>query len=149
MRSKITRVYKPYWLWEDWINGMWSKSINEEYDLKKAIEFTGNHKLYGSAMIEVYKAWPNTMINSLTNSSINRRAFIGHCAVCYKIGIPEYIVRMAWRELTQDQREAADLEAEKAIRQWEKEYIIKLENTPIHGKRGVIPMGYQMKLQLN
>ena len=145
----MNRVYKPYWLWEDWINGMWSKSENEDKDLKESIEFTGNHIKYGHAMAEVSKAWSNTMLNSLTNTSVNRRAFIGHCAVSFKLKIPEYIVRLAWKELTDKQRRLADLEAEKVIKLWESEYTEELENMSQCGKTGVIQREFQMKLQLN
>ena len=118
--SKLIRVYIPYWEWEDYINGMWSKSKNEEEQLKQAIEFTGNWQEYGKAMGEVIKLWPRTMLNTLTNSSVNRRAFLGHCAVCYKFGIPEYIVRMAWKELTEQQRIDADKIAEYHIKEYER-----------------------------
>lgn len=37
------------------------------------------------------------MKNFLTNSSINRKAYLGHCAVFYKLQIPEYIVRISWK----------------------------------------------------
>lgn len=146
----MIRVYKPYWLWEDWLNGMWIRQskINEEVMLKKASSFTGDHVEYGKAMREVVKSWPNTMLNSLTNVSINRRAFLGHCAVSYKIQCPEYITRMAWKLLTDDQRKLADLEATKTILQWEREHKERLMNTSINGNPGATKMGFQMKLQL-
>jgi hypothetical protein len=114
----MKRIYKPYTVWEDWLNGMWrSLPKNEEPAyLAHAIEFTGNHEKYGAAMLEVSHAWPNTMLNSLTNPSINRRAFLGHCACQFKINCPEYIVRMAWKELTDEQRTLADKQAEKYIK---------------------------------
>ena len=69
---------------------MWSKvdKITESKMLETAIEFTGNHTLYGNAMRDVVYKWNNTMKNHLTNPSINRRAFLGHCAVFYKLQIP-------------------------------------------------------------
>jgi hypothetical protein len=121
-RSPITRVYIPYWEWEDWINGMWGKSENEDNDLKCAIEFTGDHEKYGNAMRKVIDAWPKTMLNSLTNTGINRRAFLGRCAVTFTTGIPEYITRIAWKELTDEQRELADAQAQKYINEYEKKY---------------------------
>lgn len=118
----ITRVYIPYWEWEDWKNGMWGKSTDEIRDLQQAIEFIGYHERYGKAMGEVITAWPYTMLNSLTNTGTNRRAFLGHCAVTYELGIPEYITRMAWRELSDMQRKLADAEAQKHIDNYEIEY---------------------------
>ncbi len=137
----IKQVYIPYWYWEDWLNGMWSKT---EFDIKLAISFTGNHKKYGNAMKKVIKKWPYTMLNSLTNPSINKRAFLGHCAASYAIKCPEYVTRLAWGELTDKQRYLADKVAQETIDEWREKYL----NTLKRGNKDVISMGYQMKFQL-
>ena len=116
--------------------------------LKKAIEFTGNHILYGQAMGKVIYSWNNTMKNHLTNISMNRRAFLGHCAVCYELQIPEYLVRNAWKYLDDEQRRLADLQAEKHIKDWELWYMKELKNTLNYGKNGATKMGFQTKLLL-
>lgn len=116
----MNQVYIPYWEWEDWINGMWNKGSDDQ--LQAAIEFTGDHLRYGEAMKEVIVAWPRTMLNSLTNPSINKRAFLGHCAVCYKLGIPESITRAAWKRLTDEQRISADKVAQETVNEWMAKY---------------------------
>lgn len=115
---KIKQRYVPYWEWEDYINGMWGKDER----LQEAIEFTGDYIKYGNAMKEVVEAWPRTMLNSLTNTSINKRAFLGHCAVCYKLGICESTTRAAWKELTDQQRYDADKVAQETINNWLHDY---------------------------
>jgi hypothetical protein len=125
-RSNIKQVWVPYWEWEDWLNGMWKKG--DESTLNEAIEFTGDHVRYGAAMGEVIAAWSRTMLNSLTNTSINRRAFLGHCAVCFKLGISEDITRQAWGFLTEQQRIEADAEATKHIKQYEETYRAIYQN---------------------
>lgn len=117
---KIKQVFVPYWEWEDWINGMWNKGNDTQ--LQQSIDFTCDWEIYGKAMGEVIVAWPRTMINSLTNKSINRKAFLGHCAVCFKLGIPESVTREAWGLLTDKQRFDADAIAYKHIKHWEYEY---------------------------
>jgi hypothetical protein len=130
---------------------MWSKvnKVAESKMLVKAIEFTGDHILYGEQMKIVAYKWHNTMKNHLTNTSINRRAFLGHCAVFYKYQIPEYIVRKAWKELNNKQRELADLVAEKTIKEWELWYTKRLNSTLKHGSVDAIKMEYQIQLQLD
>lgn len=120
---KIKRIYEPYWLWEDYLNGMWNKlEKSEEADmLYQAVRFTSNWIEYGKAMEEVIKAWPITMRNSLTNLSINRRAFLGHCACSFKFNCPEYITRQAWHIITEQQRNDADKIAESHIKKYERE----------------------------
>lgn len=117
----MKQIFHNYTKWEDFINGMWRKETKqyEEKFLPIAIEFTGNDELYGSAMLEVIDNWKITCEHNLSDKSINRKAFIGHCAVCYKLGIPEYITRMAWHHLTEDQQNKANKRAEYAIKQWE------------------------------
>jgi hypothetical protein len=130
----IKQVYVPFWEWEDYINGMWRK-VTKEQEIEmliKAIKFIGNHVIYGKSMLEVSKLWTKTMLNSLTNQNINKRAFIGHCAVCYKLQIPEYITRMAWKELTDEQRFLADDVAEKTI----KHYLYETRNSRLHKNLG-------------
>jgi hypothetical protein len=130
----MKRIYKPYTEWEDYLNGMWRKLPPEEENtmLEIAIKFTGNAELYGKAMEEVVKAWPITMQNTLSNTSVNRKAFLGHCAVQYKINCPEYITRMAWKYLSTNQRHDANKKAEINIKHWENE----IRNKPVHKTLG-------------
>ena len=99
---------------------MWRRVSKEDEEsiLKLAVEFTGNWQEYGESMKQVVYLWPRTMLNSLTNNSINQRAFVGHCACCLKHGIPEYITRSAWKHLTDQQRNDADEIAQKVIDSW-------------------------------
>ena len=128
--------FVPWWEWEDYINGMWRKipRDQEPVEIQKAIDFTGDWLRYGDAMWEVANAWPKTMLNSLTNTSINRRAFLGHCAVTFKIGVPEYITRLAWAELTNEQRFYADKQADKYIKEWQHHHA-RTDRT-VHQKMG-------------
>lgn len=105
--------------------------------LRNAINFTSNHIIYGNAMEEVMFLWRRTMLNSMTNMAINRRAFLGHCACQYKINCPEYIVRLAWKELTEQQRIDADKIAQEHIDNWIRLYEKK-------DKRVYSNMGRQM-----
>lgn len=142
-RKLLVRKYIPYWDWEDFKNGMWNTTVTDENKLLQlAIEFTGDFEKYGSAMLKVIFEWKQTMINSLTNTSINQKAFVGHCAVCFELGIPEYITRMAWKELSERQRIEANKKADYAIKIWRKNY--EEENFKLHPH-----LGTQMLLEWN
>ena len=144
MRKKLLiRKYIPYWDWEDFKNGMWNTTVTDENKLLQiATEFTGDCEKYGAAMLKVIFEWKQTMINSLTNTSINQKAFVGRCAVCFELGIPEYITRMAWKELTEKQRIDANKKADYAIKIWRKNY--EKENFKLHPHLGI-----QMLLEWN
>lgn len=106
---------------------MWADVDNVEYFLEKAVEFTGNHKLYGKWMIEVVKNWKYSCEHNLSNTTQNRQAWIGHAACALAFQCPEDIVRQAWWLLTDKQRELANKEADKAIKYWEKNIYAKIK----------------------
>lgn len=128
----IKQVWHKYWLWEDYQNGMWRKESKqyEQDNLQAVIDFTGNHILYGMYMLLVVNKWSFSMEHNLTNSSINQKAYVGHCACCLYAAYPEYLVRSAWKHLTNEQRTKANEMAYKAIKTWQKEYENK--NQSVH-----------------
>jgi len=107
---------------------MWRKvSKSEELEfLPKAIEFTGDHVLYGSFMRRVIVEWPIGCEQNLTDLMINRKAWVGHAATCLAIRCPEYITRAAWGHLTDEQRSLANRQAQNAIDEWEARYVRNL-----------------------
>jgi len=140
----MKQIYHPYHLWEDYKNGMWRKET-QEYDsanIKDVIAFTGNHILYGKAMIRVINEWPVSCENNLSNLSVNRRAWIGRAGCCIERGYPEYLVRMAWGYITEDQRNLANKQADLAIKTWEQNR--KLKGISDNGKIDAIQMEFQM-----
>ena len=124
------QVYIPYFDWEDWKNGMWRRVSKEEEEilLLKAIEFISDTEKFRRAMMEVCFNWKNTMINSLTNPSINKKAFLGQCAVQFAIDCPESITRQAWKIISETKRNEADFVANQTISLWKKEYLNTLQN---------------------
>lgn len=122
----MDQIYHPYHLWEDYLAGMWRKVSKSEEDdlLKKAIEFTGNHKIYGHWMMEVVKKWKYACEQNLTDFGQNRKAWVGHAACQMAINCPEYITRMAWGYLSKEQQDLANGVADEAIRFWERSYGI-------------------------
>jgi len=141
----MKRIYHRWEFWEDYKAGMWRKET-KEYELKNfanIISFTGNYIEYGNAMKLVTENWKYSCEHNLSNISINRKAWLGHAACCFAHGYPEYLVRQAWWELTNEQRFLADNEAIKTIRLWEQKK--KSEDTFWNGKADVTMKGYQMR----
>jgi hypothetical protein len=118
----MKRKFHRYEKWEDFKHGLWRKikdKKEEEGLLEEAIKFTGNYSLYGEYMRRVTAEWFFSCQHNLTDTNLNRRAWIGHAACCLAIGCPEYITRRAWGMLSQEQRDLADNEADIAIKKWE------------------------------
>lgn len=112
---------------------MWGEVDNKKEAMRKAIQFTGNHRIYGDYMMRVVKEWPVSCENGLTDASINHKAFIGHCAAALALRLPENIVREAWGRLTDEQRYKADMAAKRAIEWW---WINKGEGFKLHKSMG-------------
>ncbi len=122
----MKQIFHHYKEWEDYKAGMWRKiSKKEEQEIiQGCIDFTGNHELYGAAMLRVIKEWPISCEHHLTNLSINRKAWIGHAACQLQFECPEYVTRMAWGKLTEQQQKEANAVAEIAIKQWEQNFLL-------------------------
>ena len=120
----MKRVWHPYHLWEDWINGMWTPLHGQDKKsmLEKAIVFTGNHIEYGRWMKKVIVQWPIACEHNLTSMQTNKLAWIGHAATSLAIKCPEMITREAWGMLTQQQRDLADHQAMITLDLWTKNY---------------------------
>lgn len=57
VKKIFKKVYHPYWLWEENKHNMWGVADDKSAMLQKAIEFTGNWKLYGYYMERVAREW--------------------------------------------------------------------------------------------
>lgn len=119
MKPSFNRVYHPYWLWEEVRFNMWGVAVDKVAQLEWAINFTGDHILYGSWMKKVVDDWPFSCAHNLSNTEQNRKAWIGHAACAYANQCPEDIVRSAWGRLTKEQQQLANDQAQKAIEYWE------------------------------
>lgn len=119
----LNEVWHPFWLWEEMRFNMWGYVDNRKEWLHKAIEFTGDHVLYGSWMVIVASQWKYSCEHNLTKLDTNRKAWIGHAAAALAIQCPEDIVREAWGYLTDEQREKANHKAQEAIEYWEKKCL--------------------------
>jgi hypothetical protein len=120
--SKFKRVYHPISRWEEIKHNMWGDVKDKKKYLSAAIEFTGNHELYGEHMMRVVREWRVSCENALTDYRLNRRAWIGHAACALALKCPEDITRDAWSKLSDEQRLLANQEADRAIAHWEHTY---------------------------
>jgi hypothetical protein len=119
-------IWHPYWTWEETAYNMWGDVKNKFEWLERAIEFTGDHELYGSWMLKVADNWTYSCEHNLTKMDINRKAWIGHAAVAFAIQCPEDIVREAWGYLSKEQQDLANMKAEEAINHWEMKKCLRL-----------------------
>jgi hypothetical protein len=65
----------------------------------------------------VAKDWPMSCEHYLTNSAMNRLAWIGQASVCLKHGVPSQFAS-GWNLLSEDQKKTANAVALKVLNEW-------------------------------
>lgn len=129
---KFKQIYHPYFIWEDYINGMYNTTnIENENDLiEKGISLFCDKDLFYDTSLEMVLNWKNSADVNLTNVYINRRAWIGRASCCFLYGIPEIITRIAWNNTPNKNKNISNSIANKIIKIYEE------KNKSIHKNMG-------------
>lgn len=119
----MLQVFAPYWEWEDFNNGMYEDICAKSLPLllEQAVEILSSPELFDALLSEMLKSWKVSSAVNLSNRGMNRRAWLGRAACCFALRIPEDVTRQAWKQLTDRQRNEANLIATKHIIKYEQE----------------------------
>ena len=79
-----------------------------------------NKNLFENILKKVIREWKHSCEHYLTNKSMNRLAWLGQAAVCYKSGVPSRYSG-AWFNLTEKEQEVANKIALKYLNIWLKQ----------------------------
>ena len=120
----MIQVFEPYWKWEDFIHGMYDIPAREDTERLAALAegLLGDCCRFGAVARQVVQAWPTAAAVNLTAMGSNRRAWVGQASCSFSFGSPEITTRVAWKNLTQNQRDSANDVADEVIREYEREY---------------------------
>ena len=88
-----------YTLWEDYNNGMYNNTKNEENDIKKALIIFKDFNRFDSLCKKVIENWRVSCVENLTNKHINRVAWIGQASLNIVDFIPGRITKKCWKLL--------------------------------------------------
>jgi len=119
--SKVPRVYRPYWQWEDWNAGLYKAPWDLTAEVIAARELLSSPQRLENAMRAVVDAWPLAAEHQLSNMEQNRRAWLGWAACKHAAGATAVATRAAWPQLTDDERDIANACAFRVIRDWEED----------------------------
>lgn len=110
--------------WEDFHAGLYGMDEidNQEEVIKNCMILLRDTAFFYSTMKSVLKEWKNASEVNLTNTSRNREAWLGQSACCYQYGAPEFVTKIAWRMLSKDEQDKANLIADKVIYEFERKY---------------------------
>lgn len=115
-----TRIFHTYDKWECYAAGLYATT--KEGMTKKECEeayriFLSDSKLFADTLAKVVAEWRYSCEHYLTNSSMNRIAWLGQAAACYALGIPS-AYRSGFFLLTEAQQEEANQVALSALNTW-------------------------------
>lgn len=118
--SDANRIFHTFDEWEAVEAGFFAPGIKgrdkEECEMEYGV-FLSDPKAFGDGIDLVFKEWPNSSEHNLTNSSMNRIAWIGQAAACAALGLPSSY-RAGFSKLTKDQQSAANNLALQYLNKW-------------------------------
>lgn len=117
-------VYYRHELWEDYKIGMYAKQCHPSGVSAAYCILKDPVKLY-DAMYYVSHHWPYSSEMNLTNSSMNRQAWLGQAACAWMVHATDEETKTAWRALTKEEQDRANAVANRIINEWEIEYAEK------------------------
>lgn len=115
------RVYYHYGECEEYRpGGMWRIVTGPSRDVfaDAAANLMRDPHAFLAAMRRAIREWPNSCEMSMTNTSLNQRAWFGHAGCFLATGSPEDCTRLGWWKLNQPEQDAANAMADAAIAEW-------------------------------
>ena len=119
------RILHTFDKWECYPAGFYEDNPPEGMSIEdceiKYKEFLSDTELFGQVLQSVIDNWIRSCEHYLTNENMNRIAWLGQAALCYKYHIPSRF-RGGYNLLTSEQQRKADLTALKYLNKWLKKY---------------------------
>lgn len=114
------RIFHTYDKWECHKAGFYSSvkkgSTHKECE-NEYIRILTDDALFETILNKVISEWKYSCEHYLSNKSMNRIAWLGQASVCYESKVPSRY-SYAWNELTDSQKEKANLTALNALNTW-------------------------------
>jgi len=141
--NDTTRIYHTYDKWECHKAGFY-KSTKDGWTKQQCIDeykrILSDEKLFAKILKKVINEWKHSCEHYLTNSSMNRIAWLGQAAICYESGVPS-VYSSAWYELSEEQQEKANNVALRYLNIW-----LKKNNLPTVDFEIAASIGRQIEL---
>lgn len=118
--SDENRVFHTYDKWECHKAGFYATSVDGKSKaecLEEYRQLLTNEQEFRSALAGVCSNWKNSCEHYLTNTAMNRIAWLGQAALCYSRGIPSEF-RGGFSLLTEDEQNKANLVALEYLNTW-------------------------------
>lgn len=110
----LTQVFSPYWTWEDYNAGLWSKRGDDGMASMSASVLASDAE-FAVCIGRLREEWPIAWSVNMTDREHNRRAWLGQASCCIAHGATGEETRAAWATLSDAQRAAANAVAQRHI----------------------------------
>lgn len=119
----MEQKFHPYYEWEDYQSGMYDElKQGREQRIELAAFLLSSPKNLDHFMREVTVRWKLATEQNFTNTSFNRKSWLGQAACNLFAGVKEDETRSAWWKITDQQRREANAIADNIINEWVKNY---------------------------
>ncbi len=125
----MERIYHGYEVWEDFKEGMYQTTCFMDPDsmIKDCVMLLTCPEWLEECMSFVIHNWEFSAQHNLTNMNRNRQAWLGQAACCFAHGAPEYITKLAWNKLTEEEQLLANNVADRIIKVFENKFKIGVQ----------------------
>jgi hypothetical protein len=122
--ESLERVYHPYDKWEDYEAGFYNNASASEKSLmiEKVVELFTNPENTRKYMNKVIREWFYSCEQNLSNSAMNKIAYLGQGACCLYAGVPSTVTMEAWSSVPEENQVEANNIAIEVLSKWEKIY---------------------------
>jgi hypothetical protein len=118
----MKRICYHYKHWEDWKSGLYNIGDFDLRLIEQSVSIlSSTAKFYEQANL-LLESWPISSDQNLSDTSRNRRAWVGQAACCINRGVPENLTRIAWHKLSKTEQDKANKVADRIIDRWEENY---------------------------
>ena len=116
----MKRIYHHFQLWEDWREGMYREIPYpiQHSAIDAAARLLRMPAPLKMAMRRVIMEWPTSTAVNLSNTARNRQAWLGQAACFLTLTVPDYLTKLAWHSITENQQAAANAVADLIIEEW-------------------------------
>lgn len=118
---EITRIYHRYENWECYKAGFFNScsGANKPALIAAVVGLFSVPLLTKHWMERVIEEWPKSTEHNLTNTAMNRVAWLGQSACCLYAGVPSTVTMEAWSDVPEQWQKEANQIAEQIIKEYE------------------------------
>jgi len=123
IKKEFKQTFFHYSLWEDWKNGMYETSRNNDSLITKSLFILSDEELCFVSMKKVIDCWPISTMQNLTNLSINRCAWLGWSSCSLAHNSTQIQTILAWNFLKEKHQVVANFTAMRIIHLFESRFM--------------------------